>query len=207
MTTDYITQWLKDTHNINVMKVYKYGSRVYGTFNETSDYDFIAICDDTSREGSYAGDNFDVTVYSKNTFQQRIDNHEISALECLWVDNSHDNIFTFTLDKAILRESISEKVSHCWVKGKKKITTGSIPPKENDVYIGLKSLFHAFRICDYGCQIADFGKIVEYDRANTVWLGMRNMTDESFATISCAYKSYLNSEMTKFRNKCPKNLI
>ena len=50
-------------------------------------------------------------------------------------------------------------------------------------------------------------KIVEYDRANTVWLGMRNMTDESFATISCAYKSYLNSEMTKFRNKCPKNLI
>jgi len=204
MNSAFIKQWLKDNHSIDAMVVYKYGSRVYGTNTEKSDYDYVAITNDDS-EGSYTGNNFDITVYSKKAFQEKINNHEISALECLWLDNNIDDMFSFTLDKEMLRDSISAKVSHCWVKGKKKIVVGSVPPKENDKYIGLKSIFHAFRICDYGCQIAEFGKIVEYDRANYIWNAMKHMTNDSWVSISSTYKQLLNTNMTKFRNLCPKS--
>ena len=204
MNTEFIKQWLKDNHCIDVVKVYQYGSRVYGTNTNESDYDFIAISNNESDHGNYTWDNIDVTVYSFDIFQSRINKHEISALECIWVDN--DNLFTFTLDKAILRDAISAKTSHCWVKGKKKITVGSVPPKPLDKYIGLKSIFHAFRICDYGIQIAEFGKIVDYSRANHMWISLCNCANDSWDDIYNKYKTLFNNKISEFRIHCPKSI-
>lgn len=206
MNTEFIKTLLKSDHNIDVIKVYQYGSRVYGTNKADSDYDFIAITEQEPEQVNYTWDNIDVTVYSIKTFQDRIDRHEISALECLWIDGDTDNLFKFNIDKETLRDSISAKVSHCWVKGKKKLTVGSVEPKALDRYIGLKSIFHAFRICEYGTQIAVHGKIVDYSATNYVWKAISNFSNESWDTIYNSYKIELNNKMSNFRIHCPKNI-
>ena len=203
MNSTIVKNKLMEDYHIDVIKIYKYGSRVYGTNTKDSDYDFIAISNTVPVEQSYSWGNIDVTVYSKDEFQTKLNNHDISALECMWI-NGIDPIFTFNINKETLRESISAKVSHCWVKGKKKLTVGSVPPKADDKYIGLKSIFHAFRICDYGIQIAEFGKIVEYDRSNYIWNALKNFSNDSWDTISSAYKVELNNKMSTFRQFCPK---
>lgn len=204
MNTEFIKTLLKNDHNIDAIRVYQYGSRVYGTNTVDSDYDFIAITEQEPEQVNYMWDNIDVAVYSIKSFQDRIDRHEISALECLWIDGDTDSLFNFVLNKETLRDSISAKVSHCWVKGKKKLTVGSVEPKALDRYIGLKSIFHAFRICDYGKQIAKYGKIIDYSRVNYVWDDLRIFTDDYWETIYSAFKSELNNKMSEFRIYCPK---
>lgn len=203
MNCDIVKSKLINEYHIDIIKVYQYGSRVYGTNTPESDYDFIAISNTQLDTMNYSWDNVDVTVYSVDEFQNRVDKHEISALECIWSD-ADDELFTFTLDLVRLRDSISTKTSHCWVKGKKKITVGSIPPKPMDKYIGLKSIFHAFRICDYGIQIAEFDKIVDYSRANHMWTALCGYSDSSWDSIYNKFKSEFNSKMTEFRIHCPK---
>ena len=80
MNSEFIKTLLKNDHNIDAIKVYQYGSRVYGTNKPDSDYDFIVITENEPNQTNYTWDNIDVTVYSIKSFQDRIDRHEISAL-------------------------------------------------------------------------------------------------------------------------------
>lgn len=163
---------IKTMNNLNIIKkmlpdstihnIYQYGSRVYKTNKPTSDYDYIIIADnvqDHNQIDSYSKD-ISLHTYSIDTFQNLIDNHKISALECFFLPDEHkimDTVrFTFNLDKSLLRKEISQKSNHSWVKAKKKLEI------EKEYYIGLKSLFHSFRIVDFGIQIAKDGMITNY---------------------------------------------
>lgn len=154
-----IKKMLPDTmiHNI-----YCYGSRVYKTNKPTSDYDYIIVADgvkDHNQIDSYSKD-ISLHTYTPNTFQNLINDHKISALECLFLPEDYKIVnnldFKFNLNKALLRKEISQKSNHSWVKAKKKLEI------EKDYYIGLKSLFHSFRIVDFGIQIAKDKKITNY---------------------------------------------
>src|SRR5262245_52840301 len=92
-----------------------YGSRVYGTHKEDSDYDYIAIIPakrftDTGTE--YFRNNTNVHIYNRYDFQKQLDGHKIHALEAYFLpDGLVSKEFKFELDLVRLRHSLSQKAS------------------------------------------------------------------------------------------------
>lgn len=146
--------------NEPIIKVYPYGSLVYGCTTENSDDDFIVVVD--SKEDLYYSvnsDEGDFTVYSESKFIRRVREHHISAMECIFQDDKDPYQKFFHVVPELLRREISAVSSNSFVKCKKKLAIG-------EDYIGKKSMFHSLRILMFGIQIAKFGKIVDYKEAN-----------------------------------------
>jgi predicted nucleotidyltransferase len=71
-----------------VLNVYQYGSRVYGTHSDSSDYDFTIILSDDYTEltkiapdNTIRNDNLDANVFHLKDYKQLIDEHKMPILE------------------------------------------------------------------------------------------------------------------------------
>ena len=184
-----------------LLNIYLYGSHVYGTNDDKSDVDYIFIVDHQKEKESqtFAG-RFNITSYPVNYFQELINGHHVSALECFFLPDKPKielHNFQFSLDKTKLRESFSAKASNSWIKAKKKIDL------HQEYRVGMKSLFHSLRILNFGIQIAHAGTIVRYDTANRYW---NKIVEQNFKKWQ-PYKDYWQSEYnelkSKFRIVCP----
>ncbi len=201
---------LKDFHLVEneILMIYPYGSRVYKTNSELSDYDFIIVLNKEIREYALSSNDekLNIHLYDTSGFQDQLNQHKISALECLFLPENlllkNNHKFNFTLNKAKLRSSISEKASHSFVKAKKKFEI----PAYRDVYIAKKSLFHSLRIIDFGAQIAKYDKIIDYSSSNYLWDEIKNNEAEDWDTYKNKYHELFNSKMTEFRKLAPKVL-
>ena len=184
-----------------------YGSRVYGTHKEDSDYDYIGIVPanrmvDTGTE--YRWNSLNVHIYNRHAFQAQLEKHKIHTLEAYFVPNKDDFInpvpkdFKFELDLVKLRNELSEKASHSFVKAKKKID------KEKDFYVGWKSLFHSLRILNFGIQLASKKKIYDFTAANKYWFEIRDAQCYSWDYLKDKYQPIYNELATEFRKLAPK---
>ena len=197
MFKDYLTILCRaELDDANVVCVYPYGSRVYGNTHERSDYDYIVVVKKKSRE-QFSDNQININFYSVDEHQQRLDDHEISALETYFLPEQLKlkelHKFKFKLDLAKLRHSLSKKSSNSWVKCKKKLTI----EQDYDLNIGRKSMFHSFRIIDFGIQIAVNGKILNYDSSNSLYSEIM-MYSEWFDLFD-TYKTRYNELCTEFR--------
>lgn len=187
-----IKEIIKQYPNCNV---YTYGSRVYNTQSDKSDFDFIVVGETILTESKNTSWG-DLHLFSKQDFVQKIKEHEISALECLFLP-SHlkQEIFQidFTLNSEILRHSISQKSSNSWVKAKKKLEV------EKELYIAQKSLFHSLRILTFGIELAQTGKIFNYNQSQ-LWKTVIDCPPEKWSSLKPLY----NSLKSKFKEVCPK---
>jgi predicted nucleotidyltransferase len=197
----------------NITFLAPYGSRVYGTNDEFSDYDYIAIAKDEWLKKALNCEthlpNIDVNVYSPERFLVLLKEHDISVLESLWVEPlvNKSEILSSPIDKMILRKSISAKSSNSWVKAKKKLTVESNSQRDASYRIGIKSLFHSFRILDFGIQIATHNKIVDYRSSMNYWIVMRNYLHAPYVTwdeIYSIWKKEHNKLQSEFRKLAPK---
>jgi len=188
----------------NLMNLYPYGSRVYGTDNEKSDYDFIAVYNRVEDKNEFKGELIHVTAYSVAEFLKQIKQHEISVLECWSLPDNQvpiNNIdFKFELNLPALRRSISAQASHCFVKAKKKLTI----EKDLDIYVGKKSLFHSFRTILFGIQIAEQGKIVDFSAANAFYDAIVLSPRCDWEYLKATWKPEYNKLMTEFRKLASK---
>jgi len=128
---------------------------------------------------------------------KRIEDHEISALECQFLTSGiikQNMKFPFKLDVAKLRHSLSAKSSNSWVKCKKKLTV----VEDYDLAIGRKSMFHAFRIIDFGIQIAKNGKIIDYSSSNE--LHKEIFFEYDWESLFEKFKLRYNKLLTDFRS-------
>lgn len=195
----------------SIVAIYPYGSRVYGTATVMSDYDYIVVYSgDTAVDGQQF-DSVDKTIsvhtYTVESWQHHLDAHRIFAIECHSMtpayqsDKFMEHPFTFTLDLPTLRKEISSKSSNSWVKCKKKLTV-----ETGEEYIGIKSLFHSFRIPMFGIQIAKHGKVVDFTEANPIWeqLAQLDFTSITWYELNATYKKSHNALMTKFRTHAEK---
>lgn len=195
---------------LNARCMFSYGSRVYGTYSKNSDFDYIYIFDDEKAEKLddqfiYEGKNTveNYSIYGITKFQQMMNDHHISALECYFLPQEHFTSyhqFDFELNLQQLRKSISEKVSHSWVKAKKKFEIED----DRNIYVGKKSLFHSMRIIDFGTQIAKTGKIENYQSCVHLWNEIKNNPSESWKNYETKYKLKFNEMMSEFRKLAPK---
>lgn len=189
-----------------------YGSRVYGTADDYSDYDYILV-----HEGDKTKDNIQIDgsgrtesgsfgaevsmhVYHVDSWKQHLADHKIFALECHslmpieWIP--------FEYNENLLRKEISSVSSNSLVKCKKKLTV-----EEDARRVGIKSLFHAFRIPMFGIQIAVHGKIINFHEATDLWFCefepyLHNNTP--WDEIREIYQPKRNALMSEFRKHAKK---
>tara|TARA_R110000737_G_scaffold351873_2_gene395495 strand:- start:731 stop:1432 length:702 start_codon:yes stop_codon:yes gene_type:complete len=188
----------------NVLNVYRFGSMVYGTNRIGSDEDFYVV-----QEVYTASNCTDNHHISSLEFQQLLDNQDIQAIECFFLDPVNvfkETVqFTYKLDKVKLRTSISAVCDNSWVKGKKKLIVSADYNKK----LALKSIFHSLRIRDLGIQIALYGKIISYMRMNYIFddllkLGEQYERIELWDAIDTKYRKEYNSLRSQFVELCPK---
>lgn len=191
-------------NNQDVLALFDYGSVVYGTTGEQSDNDLIAVVKDNAPEINFSKEKLDVSIYTQTQFNDLVLQHEISALECLFLDKKHihknELNMEFILDKAALRNAISSKSSNSWVKAKKKF----IVEEDFSPYIGKKSAWHAVRMLDFGTQIAKNGKIENYGSMNMLLKEI--LKCESWLEIDQNFRLTYNSKASEFRLVAPKEV-
>lgn len=187
----------------NSIVLYHYGSFVYGTFTQgKSDYDFIVVVPDCmidDNELQLTENEKQYTFYRETYFKERINKHEIDALECIFLpenfikgNNIYLNYFSYNEQK--LRESISRVCSNSYVKAKKKL----IVEKDYDFYKSMKSLFHSIRIYEFGRQIAVYGRIVDYTACNDIWKEISKETSQDWEYYHKKYKPIYNQYHSNF---------
>lgn len=191
-------------NDYEVFGLYKYGSRVYGCANEASDFDYILVVDKPV-DKEEIGTSVNINVYSLVRFLEKLTLHDIDALECACLSKKDMLINRLSFNdliirKPILRRSVSEKASHSFVKAKKKLTI----EKDFNPYIGKKSLFHSLRIINFGTQIAQHGRIIDYSSANNFWNEIVNNPINDWQYYKDKYQPVYNSMMTAFRKLAPK---
>lgn len=179
--------------------IYLYGSHVYNTNSEKSDYDFIIVGNTTSEE-SIKTEFGDLHFYSKPDFMNLLYRQEISALECYFLPEEFKRErfpLEWTLDLGKLRDSCSQKSSNSWVKAKKKLLV------ENEPYLAQKSLFHSLRIIQFAIQIAATGKLSNFD-TRILWNEVVSLPLDWEHWVS-HFKSRYNSLKSEFKKNAPKS--
>jgi hypothetical protein len=181
---------------------------VYGTNNYQSDHDFQVIVyskDYEETKQSLAKVNkraADVHLHTFTEFEDALARCEIYALECMDLPSSlrfrDDLPMSYSIDKAILRRAISEKANNSWVKAKKKL----IVLADRNEHIALKSMFHSFRILDFGIQLAMTGHILNYRAQQDIWAELQ-MLPADWPTYELAFKARHNALASRFREVCP----
>jgi len=189
-----------------IIEAYMYGSRVYGNSRSDSDWDFIVIVKANQIHTEQFSDNLiNVNFYYPYQHHQRINEHEPSAMECVFLPEQfiikmeHPDFYkSFKPDLVKLRHSFSAKSSNSWVKAKKKLT---VPESYNDS-VGKKSLWHSIRIIDFGIQIATNGFISNYGSCNDFYDEIMYCND--WSELFEKYKKRYNAILTEFRKHAKK---
>jgi hypothetical protein len=178
-----------------IIKVYNYGSSVYGCVTEKSDSDYIVVVEsDEYLYYSVSNEEGDFTVYSRPLFIKRIKECHISVMECIFQHEDDPFVKYFELNLEALRREISAVSSNSFVKCKKKMNIG-------EIYIGKKSMFHSIRILMFGIQIAKYGKIVDYGQANKFLAMVMRM--DSWKEIVAFFQPVYNDYKSEFKIVAP----
>lgn len=199
----------------NTILMFPFGSTVYGTTTEQSDEDWIAVVRDDiddfedcyDNKWLYTTDNLDITFLNENKWLEMIDKHHIYVLEGLSLPDNKVLIGDmekyrqlFKLDKWKLRQTISAIAENAYAKCHKKLTV----EKDFDKYRAQKSIFHSIRILDFGKQIAEHGKIIDYSSCNNFWEEIYNLDSADWEVYKQKYKPLLNRMRSEFVALCPK---
>lgn len=161
------------------INIYHYGSYVYGTYIEgISDKDYIIIVPDTEKNEQFKYENVDYNIYTESEWIKKIKNNDIECLECTFLDKKYivkeSKQYPLKINKELVRKNISSVASNSFVKCKKKlIIKDSYNPR-----IGKKSLWHSIRLLDFGAQIMNYGKIINYQSANKYYEQILNSPDD-----------------------------
>jgi predicted nucleotidyltransferase len=207
--------------NPNVINIYHYGSYVYQTFNQSSDYDFLFIIKDTYSpqiKNVIINDienpiNVDVLMLDKeytncqikfvkeSKWKQMLFNNDIEAIEIFWLEPKYiiknTKNFEFCINYDKIRENVSRTASNSFVKCKKKLEL------TKEYRIGKKSLWHSIRILMFGNQIMKYGYIKDYTEANIYYNDIVNNENNDWNHYKIKYKpiyNFLKSEFKKNHN-------
>lgn len=120
-----------------------------------------------------------------------------------FLTNMNEGFDTTPVDMSKLRHTISSTSSNSYVKAKKKL----IVEDDYDKLSSMKSLYHSFRLLNYGCQIAEHGYVKDfYDKEMQVIsdkiLNVYEKSDIVDATKEELYPEYKKLKH-RFKILCP----
>ena len=180
-------------HPSRVKGCYVFGSRVYGTSSENSDWDIILIANAPSYEVEVKSGDLNIHIITPDVALKYAKDNHIKAIECIMAPEWAKIIdfpFDFTFKEDSFRHNISHTVSNSWVKCKKKLEQG-------DYYIGVKSLFHSLRIANFGIQYGSTGKI-DFSQCNWIWDEINSRT-WTWEELKEKWQPIRNEYLSEFR--------
>jgi len=183
-------------HPSRIFNITIFGSRVYGTHTDNSDWDIIIVAKNSVESIEIKSDLYNIHIYTPDKFKEDLDWHMPKNLECLfapdWAKLKEDLKFQFKLNIPKIRHATSHVSSNSWVKCKKKLQIA------NEYNIGVKSLFHAIRIPMFSTQIVNFGEIRDFQCANWIWNKI-NEKEWNWEELDSEFRLVHNSTLTDFR--------
>ena len=192
-----------------ILNVYQFGSQVYGTNNENSDFDILIVIDNKINDKNnleIRNGLYNIHLITEDNFKENLKKQKIKEMECIFLPNKfilQEKVkFVFKLNKELLREEISSKSNNSFVKAKKKMILD-----DEETYIGVKSLYHSLRIVDFGIQIANNSKITNYEykkQWNDILIMYHN--GSKWNDFKETYQPIFNKLMTDFRLVAPKQI-
>jgi predicted nucleotidyltransferase len=195
-----------------VANIYLIGSRVYQTHRPDSDFDYLILLRGSGEIREIETPEMSLHLISEDRFQQALIDHEVEFVEALSHPLKEEIKLSFAIDKSKLRSSFSRKADHSYVKGKKKIiieaqnSTLTEEEREAELLRGRKSLFHAFRILEFGIQLATFNQI-DFNCAD-LWKEFASFDfssgEESWKQWEAIFRPRFNQKKSQFRICCPK---
>lgn len=173
---------------VPILNIYQYGSRVYGCNKPDADFDFIIVTKSLSlpsgafKQNAISSANrlYQGSLYSRSGFIDAINNYEMNALECLFVDEKF--IVKKTLDYKITKWIPKEMVKKVISKASNSFHMADLQAKDYQTPQAKKGTFQALRILMFGLQLKEHQKIVDYSEANYLREKFDAMEDEDFDT-------------------------
>lgn len=202
---DKIKEILDDLNiDEEVLAIYPYGSKVYGTADEFSDTDYIIVTKGAMLKSGAFKQNaisnrtrtLQGVLYSRSGFQDAINNYDISALECLSLPEDKVILSKWPFkvnrwyDKEMVKKIIT-KASNSWFIADQQAIDGFRDRAK-------KGVFHAIRILNFGLQLKEHRKIVDYSCCNELWETFKYIPDEEFDTRNYIFiRDQLMDELRK----------
>ena len=192
--------------------IFQFGSTVYKN-KKPDDIDIIVVynSDITNSDYQFKSGIYNVNAYHLTKFTSMLHAHKIDALECLFLPSTSysfispilQSIFnSFVINKSTLRRSIASTCSNSYAKAKKKL----LVKEDYDLEASVKSLWHSFRIMNFGIQIAETNKINDFKAMNQLFVVVIQKyisTNGNWDEIHSEFKPLMNELHTKFKLLCP----
>lgn len=171
-----------------VLGIFPYGSQVYGTAGVDSDNDYIIVMKsamlDNGAFRNNAISNSDTTiqgvVYSRGGFIDAINNYEIGALECLSLPE--DLVIFKKWPFKIHKWNENAMVKSIITKASASRHNADQQCKHGNKGIGKRGMYHALRILNFGLQLKEHQKIVDFSECNEMYAEMQKIKEEDFDT-------------------------
>lgn len=196
---------LMGLHPLKIRNIYVFGSRVYGTNREDSDYDILVTACQMHAHLEIKDDEYNIHIYTPDNFKEKLKQHDIHALECVFAPEwaklqlKEDYLNQWKYNPEKLQKYIHNQSYSSWGKGKDNIVEGYTE-------YGLKSIFHSLRMLMFAIQIANEGKIINYSEANDLHKELMALKDEDiewnvFRDKYLPFKIYLEKQLKTITNQ------
>ena len=156
--------------------LYVHGSTIFAN-QPPHDLDLIAVVDHAKQEvpqdspdSQFTLGRCEVSVYERRTFLEKLEAMDLTMLTCLSTPKrfvlkelQDARLRDFKLDLAVLEESVVSYAEYTWMKAQRVLNEWKDPYKSS------KNAYFVFRVLEFGCQLADHGRIVNLKAANHKW--------------------------------------
>lgn len=158
-------------HPLKVKDIFIYGSQVYGSATETSDYDIAVVTGGVllpheEKRLTVKGAKLNIHIYTPDVFADALKKHDIMNLECIfapdWARLQEKTVYSKEIDvKKFISHNLTQSFTS-WKQGKMKLDDGNIEK-------GVRSIFHSLRMLMFAAQILEHGKITNFSVANELY--------------------------------------
>lgn len=190
----------------DIVNIYGYGSRIYGTNKVDSDHDYIVVWKSAMLpDGSFKSNakstedrKIQIIPYSRGGFKAGLEQYDISCIESLFLPQEFVILkkWPFKLEKINLKEfadKIISKVSASW-------HSAGLALSDGHYYHAKKGYYHAIRIADFAQQLKDSKfTFLDFSTAKLYWNEIEHVPDEEL-------KHYIKHKMYPFRDEMFENL-
>jgi len=164
---------IKQKYNIeknDIYGIFLFGSRVYKTNTDYSDYDYLIINRNINNQ-EIKHKILNIHLYTREQYQKMLNNHKMIALEIYYYHKLYE--FDFSLDTDLLKKEV--------LKNTEETMNKAIFNLSKNYKLGINKYFHAFRILDFAIQIIEKGEIYDYSSMNDLWVELNSnyWTEES----------------------------